>query len=123
MHTCLTIANVVDQWFVECEVSGLISALRAYCESLDSCEINVEGPSGAGEARCWRVALKIRIFDENVRAKAQAAEGSDSHQSLSRVLADVYSSARTRLDRIAERHGGCCARGGPDIAVHVEACA
>lgn len=123
MHTFLTLANTGEHWFVEREIFGMTSALRAYCDSIDSCDINVEGPSGEGEARCWRVALKVRIFDETVRAKAQAAEGSDPHQSLSRVLADVYASARMQLDHIAERHGGCCARGGQDIAARLEACA
>jgi hypothetical protein len=123
MHTCLSLTNVGRLWYVEREVSGLLSALRGYCDSIHSCDISVEGPSGAGEARCWRVELRIRIFDEIVRSVARTAEGSDPQQTLSRVLADIYASARTQLTGIAEQHDGCCAHGGQPTAGRVEACA
>jgi hypothetical protein len=123
MHTCLSLTHIGRLWYVEREVSGLLSALRGYCDAIHSCDISVEGPSGTGEARCWRVELRIRIFDEIVRAQVRAPEGSDPQQTLARVLADIYASARTQLTRIAEQHHGCCAHGGQATAGHVEACA
>ena len=123
MHTCLTLTNVGGQWYVEREVSGLIAALRAYCDSIHSCDISVEGPNGEADARCWRVELKIRIFNETVRAATSAPEGSHPQQSLQRVLADIYARARTQLEHIAERHHSCCARDGQNAAPRLEACA
>jgi hypothetical protein len=123
MHTSLTLSNVGGQWYVEREISSLLSALRGYCDSIDSCDISVEGPSGAGEARCWRVGLKVRVFDEIVRALIHAPEGNDARQSLSRVLADIYARASAQLERIAERHGGSCVHGGQETAGCLEACA
>jgi hypothetical protein len=123
MHSCLTLTNVGGQWYVERELSGLIAALRAYCDSIHSCDISIEGPSGEGEARCWRVELKIRVFNETVRAVTRAPAGSDPQQSLQRVLADTYAKARAQLDSIAEQHHGCCAHGGRRTTEHIEACA
>lgn len=123
MHTSLTLSNVGGQWYVEREISSLLSALRGHCDSIDSCDISVEGPSGAGEARCWRVGLKVRVFDEIVRALTHAPEGNDAQQSLSRVLADIYARASTQLGRIAEQHGSCCAHGGQEPAGRFEECA
>ena len=105
MHTCLTLTNVGGHWYVEREVSGLIAALGAYCDSIHSCDISVEGPSGEGEARCWRVDLKMRIFDEIVRAVTRAPEGTDPHSPCPRVLDDIYARATTQLmTNIAEQH-------------------
>lgn len=123
MHTCLTLTNVGGQWYVEREVSGLIAALRAHCDLIHSCDISVEGPSGEGEARCWRVELKIRVFDETVRAVTRAPEGNDPQQSLQRVLADARAKATTQLTKIAEQHHACCAHSGQNTAARLEACA
>lgn len=122
MHTCLTLANVGEHWYVEREVSGLIAALGAHCESIESCDIAVDGPSGEGEARCWRVALKIRVLGRPVGTQTQAPEGSDARQSLSRVLAYVHTSATQQLEHIARQHGGCCAARERDIEARFETC-
>jgi hypothetical protein len=123
MHTSLTLSKIGGHWYVERELSGLISALRGYCDSIHSCDINVEGPSGEAEARCWRVGLKARVFDKIVRATTLAPEGSDPQESLSRVLADIYARAKAQLELIAEQHRGCCVHGGQPLAGHLEACA
>jgi hypothetical protein len=123
MHTCLTLTNVGGHWYVEREVSGLIKALRGYCDSIHSCDINIAGPSGEGQARCWHVALRIRIFDEILRIAARVPEGSDPRQSLSRALADVYSRARIQLSHISAQHGNCCAHGSEQATRHIEECA
>jgi hypothetical protein len=123
MHSCLTLTNVGGHWYVERELSGLIAALRAYCDSIHSCDISIEGPGGEGAARCWRVELKVRAFNEIARAKTRTPEGSDPQQSLQQVLADTCAKARTQLDRIAERHHGCGAHGGQSTTAHLEACA
>ena len=83
----------------------------------------VAGPAGEGEARYWRVELRIRIFDEILRIAARALEGNDSQQSLSRVLADVYARARIQLSHVAAQHGDCCAHGDGETHRHLEACA
>lgn len=121
MHTCLTLTNIGGQWYVEREVSGLLSALRDSCDSIHSCNISVEGPSGTGEARRWRVELRIRVFDEIVRIVTRAPEGRDPQQALSGVLADIYAKARTQLKHVAEQHGDCCAHGGQATAGRFEA--
>jgi hypothetical protein len=121
MHTCLTLTNVGGRWYVEREVAGLISALRGCCDSIHSCDISVEGPGSEGAARCWQVELRIRVFDEIVRSAARIPEGSDAQLSLSRTLADVYARASAQLNRISERHGGCCVHGGEGIAGRVQA--
>jgi hypothetical protein len=108
MHTSLTLTNVNGHWYVEPEVAGLTGVLGAYCESIRSCEIKVEGPSGEREARCWQVELKFRIFDEIVRASTRVPEGQDSRQALSRALATLYAKARLQLAHIAEQHQSCC---------------
>jgi hypothetical protein len=123
MHTSLSLSNVGGQWYVEREIAGLTSALRSYCDSIHSCDISVEGPTGEGEARCWRIGLKIRLFGEIVRALARAPEGVDPRSSLSRALADICGRAKAQLKQIAEQHGDCCAHGGPAFAAHLEACA
>lgn len=121
MHTCLTLTNIGGHWYVEREVSGLIAKLRAYCDSIHSTDISVEGPSGDGEARCWRVGLKLRVFDESVRAVTHAPAGVDPHQSLSRALADIYTRARVQLDHISDQHHSCCSRGGHVSTERLEA--
>lgn len=123
MHTCLALTNIGGQWYVEREISNLISALRDYCDSIHSCDINVEGPSGTGEAHCWRVVLRIRVFDEIVRVAKRALEGSNPQQALSGVLDDIYANARDQLKHIAEQHGECCAHSGRGTAGRFEACA
>jgi hypothetical protein len=123
MHTCLTLTNVGGHWYVEREVSGLMSALRGYCDSIHSCDISVAGPAGEGEARCWRVELRIRVFDEILRIAARAPEGRDSQQSLVRALADVYARARIQLSHVSAQHGDCCAHDGGQTAHKFEECA
>lgn len=123
MHTCLTLTNIGGHWFVEREVSALILKLRSYCDSIHSSDIGIEGPSGDGEARCWRVGVKLRIFDEIVRVVTHAPEGVDPHQSLSRALADSYARARVQLDHISDQHHSCCSRGGHGNTERLEACA
>jgi hypothetical protein len=123
MHTCLTLTNVGGHWYVEREVSRLIAALRGYCDSIHSCDINVAGPSGEGQARCWGVALRIRIFDEILRIAARVPEGRDSQQSLSRTLADVHARARIQLSHISAQHGNCCTHDSEETARHLEECA
>lgn len=123
MHTCLTLSNVGGHWYVERAINDLISALRSYCDSLDSCEICVEGPSGEGEARAWSVGLKLRIFDEIVRVTTRAPEGNDSQLSLARVLANIFARARAQLDYISGHHAGCCAQRTDYAARTAKACA
>ena len=123
MHSCLTLTNVGGHWYVEREVSGLICALRDYCDSIHSCDITIEGPSGEGEARYWRIELRLRLFDEMVRITARTPEGSNAQLSLSRALSDLYARARTQLGRISEQHGDCCAHGGQGTEGRFEACA
>ncbi len=123
MHTCLTLTNIGRHWFVEREVSGLIAKLRSYCDSVHSSDINIEGPSGEGEARCWRIQLKLRVLDEIVRVAMHAPERGDPQQSLSQLLVAVYERARVQLDHIADHHNSCCSRGGHGIAERLEACA
>lgn len=108
MHTCLSLANIGGHWYVERAISGLIAQLNAYCDSIEWCNVAVAGPSGEGEARQWRVALKLRIFDEIVRSSARLPEGPDSAQSLSQALADIHASATTQVTKIAQQHQGCC---------------
>jgi hypothetical protein len=123
MHTCLTLTNIGGHWFVEREVSGLIAKLRSYCDSIHSSDINIEGPSGEGVARCWRIQLKLRVLDEIVRVAMHAPERGDPQQSLSQLLATVYERARVQLDHISDHHHSCCSRGGHDTAERLEACA
>lgn len=123
MHSSLSLSNVGGLWYVERAISGLITTLRSYCDSIRSCDISVEGPSGEGKARCWRVELKLRIFDETVSAMMRAPEGSDPQTALSRILADIFARTRAQLEHIAEQHHSCCARGGQGTAGSFEACA
>jgi len=105
MHTCLTLTNIGRRWYVEREVSGLIGALRSYCDSIDCCDITVEAPSGED---CWRVELRIRVFDEIVRIAERAQEGDEPQQSLSNLLAAIRTRATAQLATISAQHGGCC---------------
>lgn len=122
MHTCISLSNIGGHWYVERAVSGLLAQLSAYCESIEWCNIALEGPSGEGEARGWRVDLKLRIFGEIVRATARLPEGQDPAQSLSRVLDDVYASATPQMANIAKRHG-CCGHSAEDITARFTVCA
>lgn len=103
MHTCLSLAKVDNHWDAEHPISDLLARLDAYCGSIDWCNIAVEGPNGEADARCWRVNVKLRISDETVRASAQVLEGSDSAQSLSRALADVYARATEQIAQVVTR--------------------
>lgn len=122
MHTCLSLSNIGGHCDVEHAASDLIAALDAYCDSIDWCNIALEGPSGEGAARYWRVDLKLRIYDEIVRATARLPEGPDPAQSLSRVLDDVYASAAPQMANIAKRHG-CCGHSAEDITARFTVCA
>jgi hypothetical protein len=108
MHHCLTLSNVGGHWYLERELSGLIAGLKASSDSIDSCDIDVQGPSGEGAARHWRVTLKLRIFNDIVRATTRLPEGADPAQSLSRVLADIYARSTAQIAHIAEQHYGRC---------------
>ena len=105
MHTCLTLTNIGRRWYVEREVSGLIGALRSYCDSIDCCDITVEAPSGED---CWRVELRIRVFDEILRITERAPESDDPQQALSRVLAAIRTRATAQLAKISAQHGDSC---------------
>ena len=122
MHTCLSLSNIGGHCDVEHAASALIGALDAYCDSIEWCNIAVEGPSGEGESRCWRVDLKLRIFGEIVRATTRLAEGPDPAQSLSRALDDMYASATPQMANIAKRHG-CCGYSAEDITARFTVCA
>jgi hypothetical protein len=123
MHTCLSLANIGGHWYVERALSGLISGLDAYCDSIEWCNIALEGPSGEGAARSWRVDLKLRIFDEIVRATARLPEGPDPALSLSEALADIYASTTTQMTQIAKQHQGCCCHRAAPVGTSSEACA
>jgi len=123
MHTCLSLSNIGGHPYVERAVSGLLSALSAYCDSIEWCNLAVEGPSGAAEARCWRLELKLRIFDEVVRATTRPPEGGDPAQSLSDALADIYASATTQIGQIAKHHQGCCCHGAGQVTKPAQVCA
>jgi len=120
MHSCLTLSNVGRHWYVEREVAGLISALRGYCDSIHSCDINVAGPNGEQQTRCWRIELRVRVFDEIIRIAARAPEGSDPRQALSNALADTYARARIQLSHIAAQHGDCCTHSGAETSTCFE---
>ena len=109
MHTFLTLTNVDGLWYVEREVSGLISALRSHCEAIHSCDINVAGPAGVGAARCWHVELRIRVLGETARVAMRAPEGTDPQQALARLLADICTQAMKQLTHISAQHDNCCA--------------
>lgn len=122
MHTCLSLANIGGHWYVERVIANFMSKLTAYCDSIDWCNISVEGPNGTGEARAWRVSLKLRIFDEFVRATSRLPEGPDPEQSLSEVLADIYASATGQMTRIAKQHQGCCCHQADPVEALSEEC-
>ena len=123
MHTCLSLANIGGHWYVERAVANFMSALNAYCDSIDWCNVAVEGPSGADTSRSWRIGLKLRIFDEIVRATARVPEGPDPAESLSEALADVYASATAQMTRIAQQHQGCCCHRAVSVAALSDECA
>lgn len=108
MHTCLSLSNIGGHCYVERAVSGLIAGLNAYCDSIEWCNIAIEGPSREGEARRWCVDLKLRLFDETVRATSRLPAGPDPAHSLEDALADIYASATTQITQIAQQHRGCC---------------
>jgi hypothetical protein len=103
MHTCLSLANIGGHWYVERAVSDLIAKLGAHCDSIDWCNIAVEGPSGEDDEGSWRVDLKLRILDGVVRATTRLPEGPDPQQSLLAVLADVYAKATAQIAPITAR--------------------
>jgi hypothetical protein len=103
MHTCLSLANIGGHWYVERAVSDLIAKLSAHCDSIDWCNIAVEGPSGEDDANSWRVDLKLRIHDGVVRATTRLPGGPDPEQSLLAVLTDLYAKATAQITHIAGR--------------------
>lgn len=123
MHTCLSVSNVGAQWNVEHPISDLLERLDAYCAAIDTATIAVFGPSGEGEARYWRVDVKLRVFDETVRATARLPEGPDPARSLSSVLADVYASATVQLAHIAKQHPGSCPHSAEGMTERSKVCA
>ena len=122
MHTCLSLSNLDCHSFVEGDVSDLAERLGAFCDSIDSCHISVEQPTGESGERYWRVALNLRIFDESVRAATCLPIASEAAQSLARVLDDIYARSIDQMTKVARRHQGCCA--GPDrsVASHRREC-
>jgi hypothetical protein len=122
MHTCLSLSNIGGHWFVERAISDLIARLDMYCDSIEWCNIAVDGPTGEGDARHWRVDLKLRVFDDIVRATTRLPEGANSAESLSRVLADVYARATAQLTHIAEQHHACCSQCAGYLARSTKAC-
>jgi hypothetical protein len=109
MHTFLTLTSVDGLWYVEREVSGLISALRSHCDAIHSCDISVEGPAGIGAKRRWHVELRIHVFGEIARISMRAPLGLDPQQALARLLVDVCSQAVKQLTHISAQHDNCCA--------------
>jgi hypothetical protein len=118
MHTCLSLSNLDCHSFVEGEVSDLAERLGAFCDSIDSCHISVEQPTGESGERHWRVTLNLRIFDESVRATTCQPIGCEAAQSLARVLEDIYVRAIDQMTAVAKRHHGCCAGSGHSVASH-----
>jgi hypothetical protein len=123
MHTCLELTNISGHGYVERELCGLTARLSAFCDSIHSCEIALEGPSGEGAARYWHVELKLRVFDEIVRAAALASEGSEPEESLARALSDIYARATAELVHIAEQRHACCAQDIDGSEARTKACA
>src|SRR5688572_32819037 len=103
MHTCLSLANVDCHSRVEEEVADLADRLGAFCDSIDSCHISVEQPTGDSGERYWRIALSLRIFDESVRATARQPVGSEPTHSLTGMLDEIYSRATGQMTQIAAR--------------------
>jgi hypothetical protein len=103
MHTCLSLSNVDCHSRVEEEVAGLADRLGAFCDSIDSCHISVEQPTGESGERHWRLALSLRIFDESVRATTCQPTGADPIRSLTKMLEEIYSRAIGQMTQIAER--------------------
>ena len=124
MHTCLSLSNLDCHSFVEGEVSDLAERLGAFCDSIDSCHISVEQPTGESGERHWRVTLNLRIFDESVRATTCQPIGSEAAQSLARVLEDIHARATAQMTAVARRHHCCCCV-GPEhsVASHRKECA
>jgi hypothetical protein len=123
MHTCLTLTNSSGHSYIEREVSGLMAALRGYCDAIHSCDIGITGPSGDGPERCWRIELRIRVCEEIARVSVRTPEGRDPQRSLSSALADAYARARIQLSYISAQHGDCCAHGSEQTSWHLEECA
>lgn len=118
MHTCLSLANVDCHSRVEEAVAELADRLGAFCDSIDSCHIGVEQPTGESGERYWRVTLRLRIFDESVRATMHQPTGSEPLRSLTRMLDAIYARAIGHMTQIAERHRCCKAAPGRSVAIH-----
>jgi hypothetical protein len=116
MHTCLSLSNVDCHSRVEDDVAELADRLNAFCDSIDSCHISVEQPTGESGERYWRLALNLRIFDESVRATSCQPTGPHPARSLAGVLDDVYTRAIDRMTQIARRRHCCCAGLAHDVA-------
>lgn len=123
MHTCLTLSHANNHPYLERDIFRLIGVLESYCDSIQACDVTVAGPSGEGASRCWEIELKLRIFDETVRAAARTPEGGDPQLSLSRALTAVYAKTRSQLAQVAEQHHGCCVHCALDAVAKSNACA
>jgi hypothetical protein len=122
MHTCLSLSNVDCHSYVESEVSDLAERLGAFCDSIDSCHISVEQPTGESGERYWRVALSLRIFDENVRTTTCQPTGSAPTRSFAQLLHDLYARAIEQMTQIAKRRHCCCAGLARSAAAHHKEC-
>jgi hypothetical protein len=123
MHTCLSLSNVDCHSQVESEVADLADRLGAFCDSIDSCHISVEQPTGESGERHWRCALSLRIFDESVRATACRPAGPEPARSLPGVLEEIYARAIDPMTQIAKRHRCSCAGPAHDVASPCKECA
>ena len=123
MHTCLSLANVDCHSRVEEEVADLADRLGAFCDSIDSCHISVEQPTGESGERYWRLALSLRIFDESVRTTTCRPTGADPVCSLASMLDEIYARAIDQMTQIAKRHHCSCAGPARHAASHCKECA
>ena len=118
MHTCLSLSNVDCHSHVESEVTGLADRLGAFCDSIDSCHISVEQPTGESGERYWRIALSLRIFDESVRATTCQPSGAEPIRSLTRMLEEIHARAIDQMTQIAQRQRCCNAAPERSVATH-----
>ena len=122
MHTCLSLANVDYLSRLEEDIGDLAERLGAFCDSIDSCHISVEQPTGESGGRYWRLALSLRIFDETVRATTCQPTGADPARSLAGALDDIYARAIDRMTQVAKRRQCCCAGLTRHVAARYEEC-
>jgi hypothetical protein len=108
---------------VEEEVADLADRLGAFCDSIDSCHISVEQPTGESGERHWRLALSLRIFDESVRATTCRPTGADPVCSLASMLEEIYARAIDQMTQIGTRHHCSCAGPARHASSHCKECA